>query len=124
AEMWQFFHTKVDDIVLFEGWKVDQPSVMLLACAITFVAGIGFEFVKFARRKIVRALKQRQDPNYSPSPIAALFTAPHLVGTAFFALQLSVGYVLMLIVMTFSVWLCLAVIAGATIGFVIFDGRD
>ncbi|KAF8384296.1 hypothetical protein PRIPAC_73438 [Pristionchus pacificus] len=122
--MWQFFHTQVDDLVLFEGWKIDSAGSMVLACAITAVFGITFEFVKWARKKVVADLKLRQDPNASPTLLQALFTASHLVGTFFFALQLTIGYLLMLIVMTFSVWLGLSVVVGATLGFIIFGDRE
>lgn len=40
---------------------------MVLACAITAVFGITFEFVKWARKKVVADLKLRQDPNASPT---------------------------------------------------------
>ncbi|GMT03490.1 hypothetical protein PENTCL1PPCAC_25664 [Pristionchus entomophagus] len=122
--MWQYFHTKVNDLVLFEGWKVEEPGVMALACALTFLLGVIFEFVKWAKKRVVASLKLRQNPSDSPTPIQALFAAPHLVGTAFFVLQLSIGYLLMLIVMTFSVWLGVSVVAGATLGFIVFGDRS
>uniref|UniRef100_A0A914XFV5 Copper transport protein n=1 Tax=Plectus sambesii TaxID=2011161 RepID=A0A914XFV5_9BILA len=42
--------------------------------------------------------------------------------TALNALQLLLGYLLMLIFMTFNVWLCSAVIIGDAIGYFIFFG--
>ncbi len=39
------------------------------------------------------------------------------IDTALFALQLTIGYILMLIFMTYNVWLCMAVIIGESIGY-------
>lgn len=44
-----------------------------------------------------------------------------IYNTLLYAVQLFLGYLLMLIVMTYSIWFTLAVILGATCGFYVFD---
>lgn len=44
----------------------------------------------------------------------------HLTQTLMHLIQVTVSYALMLIVMTFNVWLVLAIILGATVGFFFF----
>lgn len=44
----------------------------------------------------------------------------HLIQTLMHMIQVTVSYALMLIVMTYNVWLVLAVILGATVGFFFF----
>jgi len=41
----------------------------------------------------------------------------HLVSTILHLIQISLAYILMLIVMTFNTWLCLSVVIGSTLGY-------
>ena len=41
----------------------------------------------------------------------------HLLSTSLHLVQMSLAYLLMLIVMTFNTWLCLAVVLGSTLGY-------
>jgi len=47
----------------------------------------------------------------------AMFNWGHLLGTILHLVQMSLAYILMLIVMTFNTWLCLAVVLGSTLGY-------
>ena len=47
----------------------------------------------------------------------AMFNWGHLLGTILHLVQMSLAYLLMLIVMTFNTWLCLAVLLGSTLGY-------
>ena len=47
----------------------------------------------------------------------AMFNWGHLLGTMLHLVQMSLAYILMLIVMTFNTWLCLAVVLGSTLGY-------
>ncbi|KAH8383640.1 hypothetical protein KR009_009775, partial [Drosophila setifemur] len=48
------------------------------------------------------------------------FSCMHLVQTLLHVLQVFVSFLLMLIFMTFNVWLCLAILLGAGVGYFIF----
>ena len=41
--------------------------------------------------------------------------------TALYGCHVTLSYTLMLVVMTYSVWLCIAVVAGAVLGFFLFN---
>lgn len=52
-----------------------------------------------------------------------LFSGLHLIQTLLFCAYVALSYLLMLVFMTFSVWLGLAVCAGAATGFFVFGAR-
>ena len=67
----------------------------------------------------------------SPAPLPTTVTTAetkmmssgHLALTALQLLQVTFAYALMLIVMTFNAWLCLATVAGAAFGYFLFGWR-
>lgn len=52
-----------------------------------------------------------------------MFSTTHLLQTFLHIVQISVSYFLMLIFMTYNVWLCLAVLFGATLGYFLFGWK-
>ncbi|CAG0885180.1 unnamed protein product [Cyprideis torosa] len=61
-----------------------------------------------------------------PAPLinrVPILGSAHLIQTGLHMLQILVSYVLMLIFMTYNVWLCLAVILGAGCGYFIFGWK-
>lgn len=52
-----------------------------------------------------------------------MLSEAHVLQTFLFILQTTLGYVLMLVFMTFSLWLCLAVVLGMTVGYYFFSDR-
>lgn len=50
----------------------------------------------------------------------SLFSRGHLLQTLLHMLQITVSYLLMLVFMTYNVWLCLSVVVGAALGFFVF----
>lgn len=53
----------------------------------------------------------------------SMFSMGHLILTLLHMVQVTLAYFLMLIVMTYNTWLCLAVLAGATVGYFLFGWR-
>jgi len=49
-----------------------------------------------------------------------LFNKAHFIQTLLHIIQIGISYLLMLIFMTYNVWLCLSVIAGAGLGYFLF----
>ena len=47
----------------------------------------------------------------------------HCAQTLLYMIQMVISYLLMLIFMTFNVWLCIAVVLGATLGFYLFGWK-
>ncbi|EYC11747.1 hypothetical protein Y032_0049g1745 [Ancylostoma ceylanicum] len=120
--MWMWFHTTVNDVVLFESWTVTTPGGMVWTCFVVMAMGILLEFTRYVRWRL--ELRNRTEVllstkyatftiDKSRSYVSRLFSATHFLQTACFGVQLVLGYLLMLIFMTFSVWLGLAVCIGA-----------
>ena len=53
----------------------------------------------------------------------SMFSLGHLLLTSLHLVQVTLAYFLMLIVMTYNTWLCLAVVIGATVGYFLFGWR-
>lgn len=60
---------------------------------------------------------------FRDSGIHGFFSLAHLLQTGLHVLQLIISYFLMLIVMTYNVYLCLAVVLGAGLGYFLFFRR-
>jgi Ctr copper transporter family len=56
---------------------------------------------------------------FRPSMLSGI----HAFQTALHVVQLVISYMLMLIFMTYNVWLCLAVVIGATAGYFLFGWK-
>ncbi len=52
-----------------------------------------------------------------------MLTCAHIVQTLLHILQVIVSYCLMLVFMTYNVWLCLAVALGAGVGYFVFGWK-
>ncbi len=66
-------------------------------------------------------------PSFTPLSIMLLFfrftgycSSQHLLQTGLHVIQLIVSYILMLVVMTYNVYLCLAIALGAGVGYYLF----
>lgn len=51
------------------------------------------------------------------STAVGILSWEHILSTSLHLVQISLAYILMLIVMTFNTWLCLAVVLGSTLGY-------
>ncbi|KHJ93578.1 Ctr copper transporter family protein [Oesophagostomum dentatum] len=116
--MWMWFHTKINDLVLFESWIVTTPGGMVWTCFVVMAMGILLEFVRYSRWRMELANRKELllstkyatfNFHRSQSYASRLFSLSHIIQTICFGFQLVLSYFLMLIFMTFSVWLGLAV---------------
>ena len=69
-----------------------------------------------------------KERNHGKNPCSAIYEANAVIsdwenGAKNLLLQLTLAYFLMLIVMTFNTWLCLAVVVGSTTGYFLFGWR-
>ncbi|KAE9414260.1 hypothetical protein Angca_000498, partial [Angiostrongylus cantonensis] len=87
---------------------------MVWSCFIVMTMGILLEFVRYIRWRIglSEKLSTQLTTKISFSYISRLFSASHIVQTLFFGVQQVLGYSLMLVFMTFSIWLGIAVCLG------------
>ncbi|EYB91731.1 hypothetical protein Y032_0202g1761 [Ancylostoma ceylanicum] len=103
------FHFGSAETILFTFWKTMDGGGLLLSCAGIVVMCFLMELVRF-----LRAYRAAQKPTIMQNRLRLEPTVSSFV--LFDALlnlvQLSISYALMLIFMTFNVWLCLAVLLG------------
>ena len=52
-----------------------------------------------------------------------MLSLAHAIQTLLHVIQVTVSYMLMLVFMTYNVWLCLAVVLGAGLGYFLFGWR-
>lgn len=92
-------------------------SGLILSCLALFVLGILYEGVKWLRLRL--ATHAIDGSHTRPAPRST--TSQQLRDFILYTLQLSLAYALMLVVMTYNVWLSIAVILGAATGNFIFS---
>lgn len=97
-------------IYLFPSLILSTRQALVLACLFTVLFGMALEWVIQCRRVTV----QRFGPGYQRLCVSA----------SFYALQLTMGYSIMLIVMIYSIPLFLSVVAGIVAGHVLFSAQD
>uniref|UniRef100_A0A1I7YPY8 Copper transport protein n=1 Tax=Steinernema glaseri TaxID=37863 RepID=A0A1I7YPY8_9BILA len=102
------FHFGSNEVVLFDFWKFQTPLGLLISCNVIVALCFLLESVRWFR---VFRRHQRQNPEDDVS-IVKRINAFLLADVVLFALQLTLGYALMLIFMTFNVWLCAATVLG------------
>lgn len=138
AMMKMYFHTSNGDTYLFKDWVLSADSDIMFACLALFTMAIIYEAIK-TFQKVLLAKKFSHSNCYPVASTAAangdvrgncheshhwlkqMFAWYHLLSTLVHVLQVCLGYSLMLAIMTFNVWLCVAVITGAGIGYFLFS---
>uniref|UniRef100_A0A336K857 Copper transport protein n=1 Tax=Culicoides sonorensis TaxID=179676 RepID=A0A336K857_CULSO len=123
----------------FKGLVIDSTGKLIVLCAILMILSICFEAMKVhnaqTRAKAARELKtgrvmsettsdspllnlQPENPNNSRPCLNK--TLKGLKEAAFFLIHNALGYALMLTVMIYNGYLFIAVVAGMTIGYLLF----
>lgn len=96
-------------IYLFRSWVLTTPLKFAFAVVGSLCLGILLEYVLRARRRV-----------YALSPGNRRL----LMSTLFYGLQLTMGYFIMLVIMTYSGPLFISTVGGMMIGHVIFNAQD
>ncbi|CAJ1965798.1 unnamed protein product [Cylindrotheca closterium] len=105
-----WIHDTTCVIYLFPSFVLSSQARFIGACFGTILFGMMVEAIIFRRRKSI--------VNFEPGMSRLLASA------GFYALQLTMGYLVMLIVMTYSIPLFLCCISGLVLGHVVFNARD
>ncbi|XP_063708960.1 high affinity copper uptake protein 1 [Culicoides brevitarsis] len=140
------FHGGCNETILFEQWKTSSWSGLVFSMFIIFILATLYEGLKYYREhlfwKSYNALQYRavtlpeknvvtQEDNRvvhmvgevihkQPPSICSLM---HYYQTFLHLVQITLSYALMLIFMVYNVWLCLAVVVGATFGYFLFGWK-
>jgi hypothetical protein len=94
-------------VYLFKSWVLSTPGSLVGACFGTIALGIFLEYIIISRRVLVFK---------NEKPIKEILHSALLYGV-----QLTLGYFLMLVVMSYSVPLFMSVVIGLVLGHVIFN---
>ncbi|XP_052901005.1 high affinity copper uptake protein 1 [Anopheles moucheti] len=116
------FHGGSCEVILFPSWATTEAGAFVGATIGFFLLAFAYEGLKYGREllHVSDASKRGTVANDKRTLRQALLSRMHLVQTLLHLLQVSVSYILMLIVMTYNCWLCLAVVLGAMCGYYVF----
>merc|ERR1711976_1110152 len=113
-----YFHLSYEAVILFMEWATNDWQTMLYACIVIAIVSALYEGLKYMREFLLHRVRRRDA--YSKSCCTMFCTCMHLLQTVLHIIQVAVSYALMLVFMTFNGWLCIAVLAGAGLGHLIF----
>lgn len=99
-------------VFLFPAWVLDTRTKFALACIFTFFFAIGAEVIIYSRRALQRWSQRHKHGR---------FRVRTFLHVALFGAQITCGYLLMLLAMTYSVPIFFCVIAGLIAGHVAFN---
>lgn len=129
------FHFSTSETVLFEDWKFTTVGGLIGSMiGIFFMAAI-YEGLKYFREylfwRTYNALQYRAvsipdkgTPAEDTQVVQpTMLSKIHFLQTFLHMIQMILSYFLMLIFMTYNVWLCIAVVAGAAVGYFLFGWK-
>ncbi|XP_022696408.1 probable low affinity copper uptake protein 2 isoform X1 [Varroa jacobsoni] len=136
-EMMQMtFQFGTKETLLFDFWEVDSTIGMILSCIAIFIMAFLYEGLKTLRTHLihrehrsrytaVRAENEMAGPT-SAAPEgniairSGMLGLTHIQQTGLYMVQVLLAYFLMLLFMAFNVWICLAIVWGAGLGYFVF----
>ncbi|KAG9438121.1 high affinity copper uptake protein 1 isoform X1 [Apis mellifera carnica] len=115
------FHIGENEVILFDEWHpVDWQGLGWSMVGVILIASI-YEGIKNYRDHLyintTRLWKNKEINNRG----TLLFSKIHFLQTIIHVVQLVIGYCLMLIFMTYNIWLCIAVAFGTALGYWLFS---
>ncbi|KFM66349.1 High affinity copper uptake protein 1, partial [Stegodyphus mimosarum] len=134
--MEMYFHFGVTEYVLFKGWQITTVGGMIASVIGIFLMGMLYEGLKYFREYLFK--QYVSNIQFSTVAITGesgrvtqvhkverhrMLSWPHAIQTSLHIVQIVVSYFLMLIFMTYNVWLCLAVVLGAGVGYFVFGWK-
>lgn len=134
--MMMFFHGGYCEIVLFNTWKVTTVASLIGSMIGIFIMAALYEGLKYYREYLFwRTYNTLQYRSVSMPPEKGvvsednrivqptMFSVMHGFQTFLHVVQIVLSYFLMLIFMTYNIWLCLAVVVGAATGYFLFGWK-
>ncbi|XP_018588409.1 protein SLC31A2 [Scleropages formosus] len=123
--------------LLFDFWDVHGPAGMVLSVFVVLLLTVIYELLKVGKvwlserqlptQPIAESLGSNTTLASNPSEMSLATTEPqrtlvnkwllHCLQTAVHVVQVALGYMLMLCVMSYNVWIFLGVILGSVIGY-------
>jgi hypothetical protein len=115
-------HTKPPCLnLLVPSWTLDTRFKFSGACGAVFLLAVAVEGFSKLRHRVVRSAKtQRRQRQQSNATTTTTSATTRLLVTALHGIQALLGYLLMLVTMTFSIELFTCVVAGLATGYAVF----
>ncbi|XP_020280280.1 high affinity copper uptake protein 1 isoform X2 [Pseudomyrmex gracilis] len=130
------FHVGYCENILFENWKVSTVGGLVGSMIGIVIMAALYEGLKYYREylfwKTYNSLQYRSVTVPSEKNVVAednrvvqptMLSWMHLFQTFLHIIQIVLSYFLMLIFMTYNVWLCCAVVLGAATGYFLFGWK-
>ncbi|XP_011879283.1 PREDICTED: high affinity copper uptake protein 1 isoform X2 [Vollenhovia emeryi] len=130
------FHTGYCEVVLFENWNIASIGGLIGSMIGIAIMAALYEGLKYYREylfwKTYNALQYRSVTVPNEKNVVAednrvvqptMMSWMHLFQTFLHIIQMVLSYFLMLIFMTYNVWLCCAVVVGAAVGYFLFGWK-
>ncbi|CAF3336389.1 unnamed protein product [Rotaria socialis] len=119
------FHGGFTEQILFSQWNTKTASAFIGSWIIIFLVAVLYEGLKTIRDQLAKreARCKCEEQGERPSSLARLLSLHHIIQTLLHILQMGISYLLMLVAMTFNIYLFLAVILGAGVGHFLFGWR-
>ncbi|CAF3658407.1 unnamed protein product [Rotaria sp. Silwood1] len=119
------FHGGYKEQILFDQWNTKTTSAFVASWFAVFFFAVLYEALKtfrdaLARRDICATCTQTENRQQT---VARLLSASHLIQTLLHILQMALSYLLMLVAMTFNIYLFFAIVLGAGLGHFLFGWR-
>ncbi|KAK2158275.1 hypothetical protein NP493_1813g00008 [Ridgeia piscesae] len=128
--MKMYFHFSCHSTILFSFWKTTSWEGMLGSCIVIFIMAALYEGLKVGREILLKRALTNEPISVPSSDVhivqpahsfrTMLLSRSHLLQSVLHVVQIVVSYFLMLIFMTFNMWLCIAVALGAGVGYFLF----
>lgn len=123
--------------LLFAGLVINTPGEMAGACIGVFLLAVLYEGLKIGREVLLR--RNQVNVRYNSMPVPGsdgtvlmethktvgqrMLSMAHFLQTLLHIIQVVVSYFLMLVFMTYNGYLCIAVAAGAGLGYFLFSWK-
>ncbi|XP_014807794.1 PREDICTED: probable low affinity copper uptake protein 2 [Calidris pugnax] len=115
-------------VLLFDFWSVHSPTGMALSVVVVLLLSMLYEAVKMGKAVLLRrallalphslSREELVEPDDGDtSPTEGRWFRYHVGQTLFHVVQVVLGYMVMLAVMSYNAWIFLGAIAGSTLGY-------
>ncbi|XP_050782395.1 probable low affinity copper uptake protein 2 isoform X2 [Gopherus flavomarginatus] len=132
-KMYFYFSDKV--VLLFDFWNVRTPAGMVLSVLVVLLLAMLYEAIKISKSKLLRQTILAIPTTLSQESLRELETGSvnsnlgqqnttskrwflyHISQSLLHVAQVVIGYLVMLVVMSYNTWIFLGVIVGSTLGY-------
>ncbi|RSH78740.1 uncharacterized protein EHS24_001639 [Apiotrichum porosum] len=132
-------HQVADTCVVFRSWHVSGWAGMVFSCFAIIAISVGYAALLAHSRKYERGLAAELAAQPRPPTVASYSAVPtdesgklgvtdvplsaRVRRAAMYAASVAISYFLMLVAMTYNTYLCSAIVIGAFLGHLVYEGQ-